>query len=76
MPQRQTILNHLIKYGKINTVQCFKKHNITRLSEYISELRKLGYNIINVDIQRAKSVRGRKPVNYILKKSTADTVKS
>ncbi len=45
MTQKEKVLKHLQKYGNIDTWTCFKKYRITRLSEYIRELRVEGYNI-------------------------------
>ncbi len=39
MTQKEKVLKHLQKYGNIDTWTCFKKYRITRLSEYIRELR-------------------------------------
>ena len=48
--QKQTILRHLLKYGTITTMECFSRYKITRLSEYIRQLRNDGI-IINSNWQ-------------------------
>ena len=46
---KQRLLNYLEQKGKITTMEAIQKLGNTRLSEYIRQLRKDGYNIINVN---------------------------
>lgn len=43
--QKEKVLYHLKKYGSITTWDCFKRYRITRLSEYIRQLREEDYQI-------------------------------
>lgn len=43
--QKEIILEHLKKYGHINSLVCFIKYRITDLQHSIYELRKENYNI-------------------------------
>ena len=42
---KQRYLEHLTKYKKITTWEAYSKYGITRISEYIRQLRKEDYNI-------------------------------
>ena len=55
--QKQIILEHLTKNGTITTMECFEKYKITRLSEYIRQLRNDGLIIKNNPQHR----KGRRP---------------
>ena len=57
---REIILNHLIYYGSITSLEAIEKYKCTRLSQYILLLRKEGYNIRNEDIPFTHSVTGKK----------------
>ena len=67
MTQKEKVLRHLQKYGNIDTWTCFKKYRITRLSEYIRELRLENYHIEN---HWVKPKKGNPFVKYIYKKSS------
>jgi len=43
--QTQKILKHLIRYGKITTMQAFEKYGCTRCPARIADLRAHGVNI-------------------------------
>lgn len=43
--QKDVVLEHLQKYGKISTMECFEKYRITDLQHAIMLLRKEDYNI-------------------------------
>lgn len=45
MTQKEKILNHLNRYGKITSWEAIQRYRITRLSEYIRELRVEGHTI-------------------------------
>jgi len=45
MTQKEQILKHLRKYKKITSWEAITKYRITRISEYIRQLRTEGYNI-------------------------------
>lgn len=42
---KQRVLEHLQKYGRITTWEAFSNYGITRLSEYIRQLRLEDYDI-------------------------------
>lgn len=48
MTQREKVLTHLQKYGKIDSATAFTKYHITRLSSIIFDLRNEGHNISTV----------------------------
>lgn len=45
MTQKETVLNHLRSHGTLTSWQAWESYGITRLSEYIMELRRDGWNI-------------------------------
>lgn len=45
--QRVMVLDHLLKYGTITSWQAIQYYHITRLSEFIRQLRSEGKNIIS-----------------------------
>lgn len=45
MTQKETVLNHLRSHGTLTSWQAWESYGITRLSEYIMELRREGWNI-------------------------------
>lgn len=49
----ERILNHIIKYGSITSLEAIKEYGCTRLSHYIYLLRHNGYN---VESERIKHV--------------------
>ena len=49
MTQTQAIINHLLKFGSITSMEAFEKYGATRLSAIIFTLRQRGYMIINKD---------------------------
>lgn len=65
MSQKEKVLNHLQKHGYIDTWTCFTKYRITRLSEYIRQLRVDGYDIVSEWI---KPKKGNQYVKYIYTK--------
>ena len=62
--QKQKILKHLQKKGKITTFDSFKCYQITRLSQYIMILREEGYNI---ESQWVRFKHKNPYVKYVLK---------
>lgn len=46
---KERLLNYLKVNGKITTLEAIYELGNTRLSEYIRQLRKDGYNIVNVN---------------------------
>lgn len=40
MTQKQKIKNHLLQHGKISTYEAIGQYRVTRLAEYIRQLRK------------------------------------
>lgn len=52
LTQKKMILNHLRKYGNIDSWTCITKYRITRLSQYIMLLRNDGYLIKNEWIRK------------------------
>lgn len=46
MTQTQAIINHLLKYGTITSMQAFELYGATRLSAIIFNLKQRGYYII------------------------------
>lgn len=66
--QKHQIEKHLKKYGRITTIECFKKYNITRLSQYIMMLRRSDWDIESMPVKQ----KNKKPyVIYQLKKTPA-----
>lgn len=57
---REIILEHLLAYGNITSLEAIEKYKCTRLSQYILLLRKEGYNIRNEDVPFIHSVTGKK----------------
>ena len=57
---REIILDHLLEYGSITSLEAIEKYKCTRLSQYILLLRKDGYNIRNEDVPFTHSVTGKK----------------
>jgi hypothetical protein len=45
MTHEQLVLKHLLEFGSITTWEAYKKYGNTRLSAYILNLRKKGYEI-------------------------------
>lgn len=43
--QKETVLEHLQKYGSINSLKCVLKYKILDLQSIIMNLRREGYNI-------------------------------
>lgn len=43
--QKEVVLEHLIKYGNISTIECYSRYKITDLAHAIMLLRKDGYKI-------------------------------
>ena len=46
--QKQIILEHIIKYGNISTLEGYDKYKIMRVGSVINLLRNEGYNIKTV----------------------------
>lgn len=44
--QEDKVLNHMLKYGGITSMQAFEMYHITRLSGRIHDLRREGWDII------------------------------
>ena len=53
--QKETVLRHLRRYGRITNVDAVNKYAIYRLSEHIRELRIDGYNIRTEWVQNKKT---------------------
>ena len=49
--QKEVVLQYLKAHKSITSLQAFEKWHITRLSAVIFDLRKLGYNIITMDME-------------------------
>lgn len=60
--QRRQILDHLVKYGTITSWTAIQEYHITRLSEYIRQLRSEGKNITS----EWKEHNGKRFVEYRL----------
>ena len=48
MTQNATVLRHLKRYAGITTFTAYERYGITRLSARISDLRRMGYDIVSV----------------------------
>lgn len=46
MSQKQTVLNHLKRFGCISTWQAIQDYHITRLSAHINQLKNEGFSIM------------------------------
>ena len=46
IPQHEKVIAHIKRYGKITSMDAFRKYSITRLSAVIFDLRHSGYNIV------------------------------
>ena len=68
MTQKQTVYEHMLTHGSITSMEAFSLYKITRLSEYIHELRKEGKPVITSD--ERTTVNGRSCIyrRYFLKK--------
>lgn len=66
MTQKEKVLKHLQRYGKISNVTAVSKYQIYRLSEYIRELRLEGHNI-ETDMKKNKKT-GAKWGEYVYSK--------
>jgi len=62
MTQKEQILHHLEKRGKITSWEAIQKYRITRISEYIRQLRAEGY-VITTERKEFKDRLGNKS-NY------------
>ncbi len=51
MTQKQTVLKHLEAHGTITSWEAIDAYGITRISEYIRQLRSEGHNIVTEDIK-------------------------
>ena len=60
--QRRQVLDHLLKYGTISSWTAIQEYHITRLSEYIRQLRSEGKNIVST----WKEANGKRWVEYSL----------
>ena len=65
MSQKEKVHKHLIKYGTIDTWTCIQKYRITRLSEYIRQLRVDG---LDIKSEWVKPKKGNPFVKYIYTK--------
>lgn len=65
--QYNTVMNHLIKYGSINTVEAVKQYNVYRLGAVIFNLRQGGMDI-KTSVHTFENNNGRKSnvAKYIL----------
>lgn len=63
--QKEIVLEHLQKYGNINTLVCFLKYRITDLQHSIYELRKEGY-VITDTWKKSKGEYANKYKEYYL----------
>lgn len=65
--QYNTVMNHLIKHGSINTVEAVNKYNVYRLGAVIFDLRQGGMDI-KTSVHTFDNVNGRKSnvAKYIL----------
>jgi len=52
--QRNAIISHLRKYGKITSLEAIKRYGATRLSGFIFVLRKHGF-VIRTEIKTVKN---------------------
>lgn len=43
--QKQMVLNHMDKYGKITSMEAFEMYGITRLAARVHDLKSAGYTI-------------------------------
>jgi len=50
--QKEAVLWHLGRYGSLTSWEAIKEYGITRLSHYILVLRKEGYDIVSIPIER------------------------
>ncbi len=60
--QREVVLDHLVEYGAITTMEAMREYGIMRLASRVSELRRQGYEIRS----RIETSRNRygDPVHY------------
>jgi hypothetical protein len=61
--QRETILNHLQRFGTISPLEASHVYGVQRLASRIDELRQLGIAIIT---NMKKDARGHRYADYIL----------
>ena len=66
--QKLRVLQHLKTHGSLTSMEAFENYGVTRLAAVIFELRKLGHDIITLDMEGSnrygESVRYAK---YVLK---------
>lgn len=55
--QKEIVLNHLKKYGKISTIECYEKYKITDLQHAVYLLRKEKYQITDF-WKKSKNILG------------------
>lgn len=63
--QKEMVLGHLQRWGSITSMKAFQRYGITRLAEYIRELRSDGH-----DIETTYRMKGKKKdpyCTYVLK---------
>lgn len=47
LPQKEKVLNHLIKKGSLTSIEAIDRYGITRLASYICQLRKTYKKLLN-----------------------------
>lgn len=68
MTQKEVVLKHLKRHGAITSWDAIWEHGITRLSEYIRQLREEGYEIESEWISKKKGESTVRFVKYKMKK--------
>ena len=48
--QKKRVLDHLHMHGTITSMEAFRLYGITRLAAVVFDLRKLGYDIVTMDV--------------------------
>jgi len=48
--QLEAVMWHLAKYGNITSWEAIRDYGITRLAEYIRQMREMGYTILREDV--------------------------
>lgn len=49
--QKKRILEHLQQHGTITSMEAFEKYGVTRLAAVVFDLKKLGYDIITMNVE-------------------------
>jgi hypothetical protein len=70
LPQKEKVLNHLIKKGSLTSIEAINRYGITRLASYINTLKKT-YNISAVRVVKKSKGKTVQFARYVWGKKEA-----